>query len=73
MKTPKYNYGDMVSFELDFQGKTHICTGSVFIIDEYGTIEQNEEPSYDVMVDNCLGSGDRILVKHIRESSIIDN
>lgn len=73
MKKPKHKYGDIVSFELDHNNKTYLCTGSVYIVDRYGTIEQNIEPSYDVMVENFLDSKEPCLVKHIRESSIIDN
>lgn len=28
-------------------------------------------PSYDIMVENLLGSGEMMLVKHIRESNIV--
>ena len=59
MKAPKYNVGDIVKFQF----VDEIKEGSVFIVDRYGTFEQNEEPSYDIMIDseNCL-------YKHIRES-----
>lgn len=73
MNKPKYNYNDIVSFELEYNDKTYLCTGKVYIVDKYGTIEQSEEPSYDIMVDNFLGSKEPCLVKHIRESSIIDS
>lgn len=59
-----YDYGDTVSFMSDGQ----VVSGEVYIIDRYGTFEQNEEPSYDIMV----GVGDnRILYKHIRQSWLI--
>lgn len=61
---PKYDYGDTVSF----MSNNRIVSGEVYIIDRYGTFEQNEEPSYDIMV----GEGDnRILYKHIRQSWLI--
>lgn len=45
--------------------------GSVYIIDAYGTFEQNEEVSYDVMLpDKNPLTGEPCLVKHIRESSL---
>ena len=72
MKEPKYKYGDIVNFESYHNNKIYLCTGSVYIVDRYGTIEQNIEPSYDVMVENFLDSKEPCLVKHIRESSIID-
>lgn len=64
MKNPDYDYDDVVSFMCGDEKKT----GKVYIIDRYGTFEQNEEPSYDVLVEseNCL-------YKHIRESWILKN
>ena len=58
MDKVKFDYDDLVSFDID--GKTK--TGKVYIIDRFGTFEQNEEPSYDIMVEseNCL-------YKHIRQ------
>lgn len=58
--------GDKVSFNLG--DKEYI--GEVFIVDRYGTFEQNEEPSYDIMVDNF--NGEQCLIKHVRQSSIIN-
>ena len=72
MNKPKYNYDDVVSFELEHNGKIYLCTGKVYIVDKYGTVEQSEEPSYDIMVYNFLGGKEPCLVKHIRESSIED-
>ena len=67
---PKYNYNDIVSFKIkDYNDKEHILTGSVYIIDRYGTFEQHEEVSYDIMVDDSEEG--RILFKHIRESNIL--
>ena len=59
--SPKYKRGDRVSFTF----KEEIKTGYVYIVDAYGTFEQDEEPSYDIMVDeeNCL-------YKHFRESLV---
>ena len=58
---PKYKYGDIVTFMYDGIEKI----GYVYIVDRYGTFEQDEEPSYDIMVekDNCL-------YKHCRESLV---
>lgn len=40
--------------------------GMIQIVDAYGTIEQEDEPSYDICVEeeNCL-------YKHIRETDIV--
>lgn len=59
-----FTRGDKVSFTLE--GKEY--TGEVYIVDRYGTFEQNEEPSYDVMVEDYNGS--KCLVKHLRQSSV---
>ena len=66
----------MVDFEHYLQAlkrKEEKFCFKVHIVDKYGTIEQNEEPSYDIMVDNFLGGKEPCLVKYIRESSIIDS
>ena len=58
---PKYNKGYKVKFNC--MGKKKV--GLVYIVDAYGTFDQSEEPSYDVMIveENCL-------YKHIRESQV---
>ena len=60
---PKYSLNDIVTFE--YYGET--LTGKIGIVDAYGTFGQNEEPSYDIMV-NDASSG--TLYKHVRESWI---
>lgn len=64
---PIYQSGDYVSFKLG----TEKLTGQVAIVDSHGTFEQNIEPSYDILVNDYLGTGDECLVKHVRESTII--
>jgi len=67
---PKYDYNDVVSFKIkDENDLEHILTGKVYIIDRYGTFEQHEEVSYDIMVDDFI-DGIPCLIKHIRESNI---
>ena len=63
--SPKYAYGDTVEFSLPEYG---IMNGKICIIDAYGTFEQKEEPSYDIMVDDL--NGKPCIVKHIRESAL---
>lgn len=58
---PKYTYGDIVEF--DCNGKK---TGVVAIIDKYGTFEQNEEVSYDI-----LNKEENMLYKNCRENWVI--
>lgn len=58
---PKYNVGDNVSFMLQDEKKN----GDIYIIDKYGTFEDNSDVSYDILVkeENCL-------YKHINERLI---
>lgn len=62
MKQPKYKYGDLVRFQYG----EDILTGIVHIIDAYGTIEQHDEPSYDIYIE-----ANNTLYKHIRESQLL--
>lgn len=56
---PKYNYGDKVSFIIN----NEMIIGEIYIIDKYGTFENDSDVSYDVFSTekNCL-------YKHITES-----
>lgn len=67
---PVFDYEDKVGFYLTPYGETEqkFFVGKVYIIDRWGTFEQNEEPSYDIMVENYNGTGRDCLVKHIRQS-----
>lgn len=60
---PKYTYGDKLEFRWN---KNESKIGLVEIIDSYGTLEQHEEPSYDIY---CRDNN--TLYKHIRESEVI--
>ena len=59
---PIYKHRDCVRFL--FNGK--ILEGLIGIVDSYGTMEQKEEPSYDIEVGEEV-----VLYKHILESEII--
>ena len=65
MDAPKYKRGDKVRF-LGSKEKQYV--GCIEIIDPYGTFEQAEEPSYDILVKGEPGC----LYKHIRESQIME-
>lgn len=58
----KFKRNDMVVFKI---GDDEKC-GMIQIVDAYGTFEQEDEPSYDICVEeeNCI-------YKHIRETAII--
>ena len=48
-----------------------MLTGKVYIIDKYGTFEQHEEVSYDIMVDEVPWANNTpALFKHIEESRL---
>lgn len=57
---PKYHRDDMVYFRWGTEEKT----GKIHIIDAYGTFEQSEEPSYDILAEEGL-------YKHVRESEVL--
>ena len=60
---PKYTRGDKVKIVYYEEVKY----GTIEIVDAYGTFEQNEEPSYDVMIE-----AENAIWKHVRESWIVD-
>ena len=68
---PKYKVGDIVVFWL---GDTRY-TGTVYIVDKFGTYDDNSDVSYDIMVEddkyitpaNAMGE---CLFKHINERLI---
>lgn len=70
---PKYKVGDRVSFNIKLRGKEYIVIGNVYIVDDFGTFLQTEEPSYDILSkeikDDMETSGD-CLYKHVRESTV---
>ena len=57
----KYKYQDKVEFKYNNINKV----GYIEIIDQFGTFEQKEEPSYDIM-----SYKDACLYKHVRQSVI---
>ena len=59
---PKYKIGDIVLFKTD--GETH--EGKIWLVDTFGTFEQNYEPSYDI--ENKM---ENMVYKHILQSQII--
>ena len=65
---PRYTYGDSVCFAITIDGEKNVFEGTVEMVDAYGTFEQNEEPSYDIMVN---AHDVPCLFKHIRESLIL--
>lgn len=69
---PKYKVGDSVAFKIKDEGKEFLISGEVYIVDAYGTFEQNEEPSYDIMVEESHFNKEQpCLYKHIRESLLL--
>lgn len=65
---PKYSLGDSVRFHLlDSKGNHKFKDGTILVVDAFGTIEQQEEPSYDI---ESIENSEKCLYKHIRESDI---
>ena len=56
---------DVVKFDMRFGNDMLHLEGYIFVIDKYGTFEQDKEPSYDVYVANL-----NCLFKHMRHSSL---
>ena len=63
MEKPIYKHRECVKFKCNGQ----ILEGVIGIVDAYGTMEQNKEPSYDIEV----GGANFTLYKHIPESDIL--
>ena len=67
---PKYAYGNKVKFKIKRDDKEYELVGEVYIIDKYGTFEDNSDVSYDIMVDKCPLNNEPCLFKHFREDLI---
>ena len=64
---PKFNKDDRVKFKINRKEKT----GSIYIIDEYGTFFDDSDVSYDIMVDRDEDHGGlSCLYKHISEKFV---
>ena len=65
---PKYKIGDVVQFIINTDEKDNVvCTGTICVVDKYGTFYQNTDVFYDVMVQNFNGAEDPMFVKHIEQ------
>lgn len=58
---PKFKFGDVVKFALG----NEVIVGKIQVVDGYGTLFQNKEPSYDVYREE-----NNTLYKHVEESLI---
>lgn len=59
----KYHINDDISFILDEKE----YTGTIAIVDKFGTFLDNSQPYYDIYI---MYGEEKILVKHIPQSSI---
>ena len=59
----KYHINDNVSFILDEKE----YTGTIAIVDKFGTFFDNSQPYYDIYI---MYGEEKILVKHIPQSNI---
>lgn len=64
MKKPKYKIDDRVTFTLG----DRVLTGTVAIVDAYGTFENPNEVSYDII---AVWEGRDTLFKHIGEHLVL--
>ena len=67
---PKYKVGEEVCF-IWGKDKNQEAKGRIYIIDAYGTWEQQKEVSYDILGSKSEEPNKRILFKHIKESEIV--
>lgn len=63
---PKFKIGDKVQFTLD----NETFYGEVYIVDAYGTWDDPNDVSYDIMVNNWGPKKEECLFKHITEKLI---
>lgn len=71
---PKYKKGDIVRFNTMSYDDAHHeiephpvkSIGEIYIVDAYGTFEQDDEVSYDILIPGV------VLVKHCAESTITE-
>lgn len=59
---PKFKYNDNVKFTYV---NSEVKCGVIYIIDKYGTFEDDSDVSYDIFVEN-----DNCLYKHINEKYV---
>lgn len=62
---PKYDYGDLVEFDIECDGKNYTVQGTVEIIDTWGTFESQDDVSYDIMAKESFAG--KCLFKHFSE------
>ena len=60
---PKFKFDERVKFTLN----NEILEGKIYIIDKYGTFENDSDVSYDIMVDEWGEKKEKCLFKHISE------
>lgn len=62
---PKFKHGDLVQFDVKFPEETRTIKGYIYIIDEYGTFQDNTDVSYDIMDEE-----EKCLYKHVSEKFV---
>lgn len=68
----KYKLNDLVTALIETDDGIVKITGHILVVDENGTFEQQEEPSYDIMAPFFKNCDQDCLYKHIRESHVYD-
>ena len=70
---PKYVDGDIVKFKVltDYETqRIEELIGSIYIVDAWGTFQDNSDVSYDILVKDYFSPGANCLFKHISEFMI---
>ena len=73
---PKYQVGDKVTFKIFEDNKRSLklniktYNGTIYIVDQYGTFENDSDVSYDIMVSDFGPKHEECLFKHITESLV---
>jgi len=62
---PKFKIGDHVKFDIWCRNEKMTVYGYIYIIDRFGTFEDDTDVCYDIMTHD-----NRILYKHIGEKSV---
>jgi len=62
---PQFDRGDTVRFSVEMNGQVCKLTGTVYIIDAYGTFFDDSDVSYDIYVESM-----QTLFKHVTEKDL---
>ena len=67
---PKYKVNEMMLFYILEDNVEYECYGRITVVDEFGTLGQSREASYDLEGPDYRDSTKTILYKHFEESRL---